>query len=217
VTADNDADCGFAFPFLSPPIPWAYCTGAPSFRKENLASLQFGLPPPFASLSYVYFPLGFNHLRTRRSSSRRFCPRSARTRAYSCSYSCTEPKAFFVDVFFNAHPSSSESKEKQRAANALVPTSIAYYGSPHAVDFAVDMGAEVCIFNELVQFECESCHCHGYSQPMVPANPYFFSALVPYFPRFFFSGNKNGRMNRSIKENRGNLAPVLRKPRICKD
>ncbi|KAJ7167651.1 hypothetical protein C8R46DRAFT_1093694 [Mycena filopes] len=53
---------------------------------------------------------------------------------------CTEPDAFFLDVFFNAHPMSTESKDKQRAANALVPTSIAYAGGQ--VDFSVDMGTE---------------------------------------------------------------------------
>jgi hypothetical protein len=57
-------------------------------------------------------------------------------------HSCTEPDAFFLDVFFNAHPTSAESKDKQRAANALVPTSIAYAGGQ--VDFSVDMGTEVC-------------------------------------------------------------------------
>ncbi|KAJ7498487.1 hypothetical protein FB451DRAFT_1202051 [Mycena latifolia] len=53
---------------------------------------------------------------------------------------CTEPDAFFLDVFFNAHPTTPEAKEKQRAANALVPTSIAYAGGQ--VDFVVDMGTE---------------------------------------------------------------------------
>lgn len=53
-------------------------------------------------------------------------------------YSCTEPNAFFLDVFYNAHPlSPSDSKEKQRASNALVPTSIAYAGGQ--VDLAVGM------------------------------------------------------------------------------
>jgi hypothetical protein len=61
------------------------------------------------------------------------CPRS------------TEPDAFFLDVFFNAHPvhpnALADSKEKQRAPNALVPTVIAYAGGQ--VDFTVDMGTEV--------------------------------------------------------------------------
>ncbi|TFK25945.1 hypothetical protein FA15DRAFT_319512 [Coprinopsis marcescibilis] len=56
----------------------------------------------------------------------------------------TEPDAFFVDIFFNAQPLQSnpnpEPKEKQRAPNALVPTSIAYAGGQ--MDFAIDMGNE---------------------------------------------------------------------------
>jgi len=36
----------------------------------------------------------------------------------------------------------ADSKEKQRAANALIPTVIAYAGGQ--VDFTVDMGTEVC-------------------------------------------------------------------------
>jgi hypothetical protein len=68
-------------------------------------------------------------------------------------YSCTEPEAFFLDVFFNAHPTSAESKDKQRAANALVPTSIAYAGGQ--VDFSVDMGTEVCLFIGLISERVE--------------------------------------------------------------
>lgn len=60
----------------------------------------------------------------------------------SCSR--TEPEAFFLDVFFNAHPihSTSDGKQKQKAANALVPSVIAYAGGQ--MDFTVDMGADVC-------------------------------------------------------------------------
>lgn len=57
----------------------------------------------------------------------------------------TEPEAFYAEVFFNAHPlhpvPPSESKEKQRAPNALVPTAFGYAGGQ--VDFTVDMGTEV--------------------------------------------------------------------------
>lgn len=56
----------------------------------------------------------------------------------------TEPEAFFIELLFNAHPTSqSDVKEKPRVANALVPTLIAYAGGQ--VDFTVDMGAEVRI------------------------------------------------------------------------
>lgn len=61
-------------------------------------------------------------------------------------FRCTEPESFFLEVFFNALPirPSSDSKDKQRATNALVPTLIAYAGGQ--VEFTVDMGTEVCSF-----------------------------------------------------------------------
>ncbi|PIL37469.1 hypothetical protein GSI_01163 [Ganoderma sinense ZZ0214-1] len=53
----------------------------------------------------------------------------------------TEPDAFLLDIFFNAHPvTGPNSKEKPKPSNALVPTSIAYAGGQR--DFAVNMGAE---------------------------------------------------------------------------
>jgi hypothetical protein len=54
----------------------------------------------------------------------------------------TEPEAFVLDIFFNAHPIFSDpTKQKQKATNVLVPTSIAYAGG--YADFPVDMGTEV--------------------------------------------------------------------------
>ncbi|KAJ7639333.1 hypothetical protein FB45DRAFT_424905 [Roridomyces roridus] len=67
---------------------------------------------------------------------------------------CTEPDAFFLDVFFNAQPTTAESKEKQRATNALVPTSIAYAGGQ--VDFTVDMGTEYATRLMIVKGEFQS-------------------------------------------------------------
>jgi len=55
----------------------------------------------------------------------------------------TEPEAFVLDIYFNAHPISSGSKQKQKATNALVPTSIAYTGG--FAEYPVDMGGEVCL------------------------------------------------------------------------
>ncbi|KAH9983532.1 hypothetical protein BJV74DRAFT_614460 [Russula compacta] len=52
----------------------------------------------------------------------------------------TEPEAFVLQVFFNAHPISGDPKQKPKATNALVPTTIAYAGGH--VDFSVDMGNE---------------------------------------------------------------------------
>ena len=54
----------------------------------------------------------------------------------------TEPEAFFLDVFFNAQSTRPEPKKKQRAPNALVPTTIAYAGGK--MEFTVNMGPEVC-------------------------------------------------------------------------
>ncbi|KAH9174513.1 hypothetical protein EDB89DRAFT_2148056 [Lactarius sanguifluus] len=54
--------------------------------------------------------------------------------------SVTEPEAFVLDIYFNAHPISSDSKQRQKATNALVPTSLAYTGG--FAEYPVDMGAE---------------------------------------------------------------------------
>ena len=54
----------------------------------------------------------------------------------------TEPEAFFLDVYFNAHPiTNPQAKEKPKPSNALVPTSIAYSGGQR--DYTVNMGEEV--------------------------------------------------------------------------
>ncbi|KAI5116623.1 hypothetical protein M0805_007794 [Coniferiporia weirii] len=50
----------------------------------------------------------------------------------------TEPSSFYLDVYFNAVPVNSDSKNKAKPSNALVPTSIAYQGGQ--VDFTVDSG-----------------------------------------------------------------------------
>ena len=55
----------------------------------------------------------------------------------------TEPEAFVLQIFFNAHPIGGDPKQKPKATNVLVPTSVAYAGG--YVDFPVDMGSEVCL------------------------------------------------------------------------
>lgn len=55
----------------------------------------------------------------------------------------TEPEAFVLEIFFNAHPIAGDPKQKPKATNILVPTSVAYAGG--YVDFPVDMGSEVCL------------------------------------------------------------------------
>ncbi|KAF7352388.1 hypothetical protein MVEN_01203100 [Mycena venus] len=98
-----------------------WCTLVPE-GESSLAAIRFTAP---IRVSFIrVFPTG----------ARPFAQHSPELVA------CTEPDAFFLDVFFNAHPTSTESKDKQRAANALVPTSIAYAGGQ--VDFSVDMGTE---------------------------------------------------------------------------
>ncbi|KAJ7129251.1 hypothetical protein C8R44DRAFT_776275 [Mycena epipterygia] len=90
---------------------------------------------------------------------------------------CTTPDAFFLDVFFNAHPTSVESKEKQRAANALVPTSIAYAGGQ--VDFTVDMGTEYATRLMIVKGAFESLSLAIYGETVSePA-----SEITAYEPR----------------------------------
>ncbi|KAG6331216.1 hypothetical protein ID866_7871 [Astraeus odoratus] len=59
----------------------------------------------------------------------------------------TEPKAFFMDVYFNAHPmqpvSQADGKSKSKAPNALIPTVIPYAGGQ--AEFVVNMGADARI------------------------------------------------------------------------
>jgi hypothetical protein len=55
----------------------------------------------------------------------------------------TEPEAFLLNVFFNAHPIAGDPKQRPKATNILVPTSVAYAGG--YVHFPVDMGSEVCL------------------------------------------------------------------------
>ncbi|KIY52304.1 hypothetical protein FISHEDRAFT_28041, partial [Fistulina hepatica ATCC 64428] len=52
----------------------------------------------------------------------------------------TEPDSFFLDVYFNALPIRRDSKDKQHAPNALIPTTIAYAGGQ--AEFTVDIGTE---------------------------------------------------------------------------
>ena len=57
-------------------------------------------------------------------------------------YSVTEPSSLYLDVYYNAHPIATDPRNKPKASNALVPTSIAYQGGQ--VEFTVDpMNTEV--------------------------------------------------------------------------
>jgi hypothetical protein len=71
-------------------------------------------------------------------------------------HSRTEPEAFFLELFFNAHP-TPDGKQKQKAANALVPSVIAYAGGQ--MDFTVDMGPEVCYPKNTLSIEISNLFC----------------------------------------------------------
>ncbi|KAI0722592.1 hypothetical protein C8Q76DRAFT_615436 [Earliella scabrosa] len=74
----------------------------------------------------------------------------------------TEPEAFFLDVYFNAHPiTNPQAKEKPKPSNALVPTSIAYSGGQR--DYTVNMGEEFATRLMIVRgtFESVSMAIYG--------------------------------------------------------
>ncbi|KAI0796234.1 hypothetical protein BC629DRAFT_1581693 [Irpex lacteus] len=53
----------------------------------------------------------------------------------------SEPEAFFLELYFNAHPvSNPNSKERPKPSNVLIPTVIAYAGG--RMDFNVNMSVE---------------------------------------------------------------------------
>lgn len=54
----------------------------------------------------------------------------------------TEPDTFFFNVHLNAQPTAL-AKDKQKASNALVLSTLAYSGGP--TEFAADMGPEVSL------------------------------------------------------------------------
>lgn len=75
----------------------------------------------------------------------------------------TEPEAFFLDVYFNAHPVGSpvDAKQKLKAPNALMPTVIPYAGG--IVEYAVNMGSEFATRLMIVRgdFETVSMAIYG--------------------------------------------------------
>ncbi|KAJ6561511.1 hypothetical protein DFH09DRAFT_494900 [Mycena vulgaris] len=135
-----------------------WCTLVPD-PDSGLAALRFAAPIRVAFIRV--FPTG----------TRPFAQHAPELVA------CTAPDAFFLDVFFNAHPTSPEAKDKQRAANALVPTSIAYAGGQ--VDFAVDMGTEYASRLMIVKGAFESLSLAIYGETVSePA-----SEIISYEPR----------------------------------
>ncbi|EAU84430.1 hypothetical protein CC1G_01426 [Coprinopsis cinerea okayama7 len=98
----------------------------------------------------------------------------------------TEPEAFFLDIFFNAQAlqPGGESKEKQRAPNALVPTSIAYAGGQ--MDFAIDMGTEYATRLMIIKgnFEVLSMAIYGHvvaeKPPVLSYEPKTLPIVEPF-------------------------------------
>ncbi|EGO02113.1 hypothetical protein SERLA73DRAFT_48373 [Serpula lacrymans var. lacrymans S7.3] len=93
----------------------------------------------------------------------------------------TEPDSFFLDVYFNAHPTQSatqpDAKQKQKAPNALVPTIIPYSGGQ--VDFAVNMGDDFATRLMIVSGNFESVSMAIYGEVLLERSP----SPVLYQPR----------------------------------
>ncbi|KAI9464297.1 hypothetical protein F5148DRAFT_1210170 [Russula earlei] len=96
----------------------------------------------------------------------------------------TEPEAFVLEVFFNAHPISGDSKQKPKTTNALVPTSIAYAGG--YAEFLVDMGNEFASRLMIVKgdFAKLSMAIYGDVAAELPSPPtsYVPGVLPPFTP-----------------------------------
>ncbi|KAI6146088.1 hypothetical protein BKA82DRAFT_4330346 [Pisolithus tinctorius] len=87
----------------------------------------------------------------------------------------TEPEAFFMDVYFNAHPlqpgSQADGKPKLKVPNALIPTVIPYAGGQ--AEFAVNMGADARFATRLmiVRGDFETVSMAIYGEPVSEVSP----------------------------------------------
>ncbi|TFK43826.1 hypothetical protein BDQ12DRAFT_695848 [Crucibulum laeve] len=128
-----------------------WCTLLPQ-GPSNLAAARFAAPIRVSSIRV--FPNGAQPFRQ--------SPEIIAT---------TEPDAFYLDVFFNAQAlrPSQDSKEKQRALNALIPTVIAYAGGQ--VDFTVDMGTEYATRLMIVKGKFEKLSMAIYGQIVSESSP----------------------------------------------
>ncbi|KII95268.1 hypothetical protein PLICRDRAFT_48230 [Plicaturopsis crispa FD-325 SS-3] len=120
-----------------------WCTLRPS-GSSNLAALRFSTPVRVQSIAI--FPTG--------------------ARPFSASLDTvaeTEPSAFFLDVFLNAHAihPASEAKPKSKPANALIPTTLAYTGGK--TEFPLDLGPDFSTRLMIVKgnFACVSMAIYG--------------------------------------------------------
>ncbi|OJA20423.1 hypothetical protein AZE42_10774 [Rhizopogon vesiculosus] len=82
----------------------------------------------------------------------------------------TEPEAFFLDVYFNAHPvGSADAKQKLKAPNALMPTVIPYAGG--IVEYAVNMGSEFATRLMIVRGDFETVSMAIYGDVVSDTSP----------------------------------------------
>ncbi|KAI6034597.1 hypothetical protein BKA83DRAFT_4192223 [Pisolithus microcarpus] len=85
----------------------------------------------------------------------------------------TEPEAFFMDVYFNAHPlqpsSQVDGKSKLKVPNALIPTVIPYAGGQ--AEFAVNMGADFATRLMIVRGDFEVVSMAIYGEPVSEVIP----------------------------------------------
>ncbi|KAI0089194.1 hypothetical protein BDY19DRAFT_889730 [Irpex rosettiformis] len=138
-----------------------WCTLEPS-GPSQLAALRFSSPVRIKSISI--FPMDYQPFEK--------CPDIV---------SRTEPEAFFLELYFNAHPvSNPNSKEKPKPSNALVPTVLAYAGG--RMDFFVNMGVETATRLVVVKgsFERVSMAIYGVvSSEMSPPPSSYEAKLIP--------------------------------------
>ncbi|THH33535.1 hypothetical protein EUX98_g698 [Antrodiella citrinella] len=83
----------------------------------------------------------------------------------------TEPQAFYLEVYFNAHPITAPDGQKAKVTNALVPTFLAYAGGQ--MDFVVGMSKEHATRLMIVKgaFESVSMAIYGEVASETPSSP----------------------------------------------
>ncbi|KAI0701183.1 hypothetical protein BC835DRAFT_1265236 [Cytidiella melzeri] len=129
-----------------------WCTLEPS-GPSQLAALRFTSPVRIQSISI--FPTDYQPF----AKSPEIVSR-------------TEPEAFFLELYFNAHPvPQANVKERAKPSNVLVPTVIAYAGG--RMDFPVHMSFETATRLMVVKgsFESVSMAIYGEVSSEIPPAP----------------------------------------------
>ncbi|KAI0340752.1 hypothetical protein BDW22DRAFT_1359560 [Trametopsis cervina] len=142
-----------------------WCTLEPS-GPSQLAALRFSSPVRIQSISI--FPTNYQPFALNPDVVSR-----------------TEPEAFFLELYFNAHPvSQPQSKEKVKPTNVLMPTVVAYAGG--RMDFPVNMSLETATRLMVVKgpFQSVSMAIYGdvvSEKPSVPSTyePKHLASLDP--------------------------------------